>query len=554
MATMRYIDSGLREPEQTVAFWIKEAIDAGIGEFRCQAGYFTLEGASLLLPTLKSCAAEGAVVRLLLGSNGGATLASHVAFLAGTLGIPQKHVSMGIVGFDTSLFHPKVYHVVRRNGSQTAYVGSANLTGPGIAGMNVEAGIILDTEEGDDTAILGEISARIESWFHEGSPGLAPISGPRDIDDLLAIGRLALRPVPRPREQGEEGSAAAESRPRVGARLKAIYELPTIEEGEGARSPRRVRRAVIPSDATERERFIRHTEASFHYPQGTHLGHILSILWHFSKERAGTPFDDNYIRLNGSLGSGRLAAYRRQVKYKILAAIELGLITDIRLVEDSASYVPELTESGRELWRLLASYVNTNDLILEADEDGDYSTTTPQQPHFYNGILYQFQQESEEFRELYQRIFLNMPAVKQMLKFLYHQERTNVVSKARVYENFFQSEPVQNFCDAMGIDPATHEAAKRRCPFLLNVLESCGIVSQGQFDVTVNRLALSPDLLVPEGVDPTAAEAVLQIVIDEWGSGISSLDEQDQKNLRNLFGAQFLTDRYYLSQVIGIPS
>lgn len=86
---MKYIDSGIREAEQTVGFWMKSIVDSKIREFRCQAGYFTLDGSSLLLPLLKQCASAGNVVRLVLGSNGGVTLASHIAFIAGTLGIPS---------------------------------------------------------------------------------------------------------------------------------------------------------------------------------------------------------------------------------------------------------------------------------------------------------------------------------------------------------------------------------------------------------------------------------------------------------------------------------
>ena len=61
-----------------------------------------------------------------------------------------------------------------------------------------------------------------------------------------------------------------------------------------------------------------YTEASYHYPQGTHLSHILSILYFFgSGTRSGSPYDDEYVRLRGGFGVGRIANYRRQVKYKL---------------------------------------------------------------------------------------------------------------------------------------------------------------------------------------------------------------------------------------------
>ncbi|MGQ0585173.1 MAG: restriction endonuclease PLD domain-containing protein [Reyranella sp.] len=547
---MRYIDSGLREASQTVAYWMTETIASEIREFRCQAGYFTLEGSGVLLPILKQIATDGAVIRLLLGSNGGATLASHVAYLAGWLGVPQKHVSLGVVSFETSLFHPKVYHFTRKNGTQTAYVGSANLTGPGISGMNVEAGVILDSQEGDSVSVLQEMVQRIESWFSGSLPGLSPITNAKDVDDLLSTGHLALIPAMRPRDRGEEGSEAADRPSPSRARLRSIFKLPAIEREETERDERREQPLRVAESKSAL--LVRHTEASFHYPQGTHLGHILSILWHFSGNRQDTPFDDKFIRLGGSLGEGRIAGYRRQVKYKMLAAIELGLITDIRLVEDSESYTPELTDVGTRLWQLLQPFIDVNDLVLTKDAEGNYSSEM-RRAAYYNELLRSAQAKSPQLRELYQSVFLNMPAVMQMLKFLYHEARSPVVQKASIYKEFFQSAPVQKFCDLMGIDPATEEGAKHRCPLLLNILDSCTIVTQSSRDVTVVQLALSPELLVAEGQDAQAADALLPIVISEWGTGASSLSGEQQRNLRSLFGETFLTRQYYLGDVFKVP-
>jgi HKD family nuclease len=544
---MKYIDSGIRDAEQTVGFWMKSAIESKIREFRCQAGYFTLDGSSLLLPLLKKCASEGAVVRLLLGSNGGATLASHIAFLAGALGVPQKNVSLGVISFDNCLFHPKVYHFVREDGSQTAYVGSANLTESGIAGRNVEAGVILDSSGGDDISVLREIEKRIEAWFDGGPIGLSHITKHADIDDLLASGYLALAPKPRAREIEEEGedAAARPSRPR--AALKSIFKLPPIEE-EKAEEPEE----LIPLSGSERLLFVRHTESSFHYPQGTHLGHILAILAHFAGDRAGTAFDNQFIRLEGSLGTGRIAAYRRQVKYKMLAAIELGLITDIRLVDDTVLYEPGLTEVGSKLWTLMQPFVAAADLVLEVDAAGDYSTKMPQQPGFYNEVFRTASEASLELGNLYRSVALNMPAVRQMLKLLYHKERTARVAKARIYEDFFDFEPVRMFCDEMGIEPGTLESARHRCPFLLNIIESCGLATQSAANIHINTLALAPDLLLPEGAGIGLGQKILPQILADWGKE-SILPASDQKMLRQLFGEAFLTNDYHLKTVLEIP-
>ena len=547
---MKYIDSGIRDAEQTVGFWMKSAVESKIREFRCQAGYFTLDGSSLLLPLLKKCAAEGTIVRLLLGSNGGATLASHIAFLAGTLGIPQKHVSLGVISFDNCLFHPKVYHFVREDGSQTAYVGSANLTESGIAGRNVETGVILDSGGGDDINVLREIERRIEAWFEDEPIGLSHITKHADIDDLLASGCLALAPKPRAREIEEEGEDAASKPSRPRAALKSIFQLPALEEGKKA--PSEELEVLTPLSPPERRRFVRHTESSFHYPQGTHLGHILTIIFHFSGDRAGTAFDDQFIRLEGSLGTGRIAGYRRQVKYKMLAAIELGLITDIRLVEDTVSYEPALTEAGRKLWNLVQPFIAPADLVLEVDADGDYSTKMPQQPGFYNQLLKNASDASPDLGRLYQSIVLNMPAVKQMLKLLYHKERAASVAKARIYEDFFEFEPVRMFCDEMGIEPGTLESARHRCPFLLNIIESCGLATQSAASIHISTLALAPDLLVSEGADITVGQNILPQILAEWGEE-STLPAPDQKRLRQLFGEDFLAGDYHLKAALEIP-
>jgi hypothetical protein len=547
---MRYIDSGIRKAEQTVGFWMKSAVESKIREFRCQAGYFTLDGASLLLPLIKRCAAEGSVVRLVLGSNGGATLASHVAFLAGVLGIPQANVSLGVISFDNCLFHPKVYHFVREDGSQMAYVGSANLTESGIAGRNVEAGVILDSSRGDDIEVLRAIERRIDAWFEDAPIGLSQITKHADIDLLLASEYLALAPQPRVREIEEEGEGAAAKPSRARALLKSIFQLPKMEEEKEASSEEP--EVLTPLTAPERRRFVRHTEASFHYPQGTHLGHILTILSHFSSERAGTAFDDRFIRLEGSLGTGRIAAYRRQIKYKMLAAIELGLITDIRLVEDTVPYEPALSEAGRKLWRLVQPFVAPADLALEADADGDYSTKMPQPPGFYTQLLRAASEASSDLGHLYRSIFLNMPAVKQMLKLLYHKKRTTSLAKALIYEDFFDFEAVRMFCDDIGIEPGTLESAKHRCPFLLNIIESCGLATQSTASIDIITLALAPNMLISEGGDISIGQEILPKILADWGKE-STLPAPDQKLLRELFGPDFLTADYHIKAVLEIP-
>lgn len=543
-STMKYIDSGLRDRTETVAHWMAGLVADDVQAFRCQAGYFTIEGASILLPTLKRLSQNGSTIQLLLGANGGATLASHISYLAGALALPQQNISLSVVAFSGSLFHPKVYHFERNDGSQTAYVGSANLTGPAISGQNVEAGVLLDTHDGDDAHILNDIKLRIEAWFNGNSDGASRVASATDIQQLLDEGVLSLARAGPTGQSQEEGEAGTRIRSASRHRLGRLFGLPSLDAFEDSST----------ALTSGNRQVLRHTEASFHYPQGTHLGHLLGILFYFSGDRRGTPYDDEYIRLSGSLGGGRLAALRRQIKYKLLAAIELGLIEDVRLVEDVSTYEPRMTRRGQQLWELLAPFVLSDDVRLERSVDGEFSTKTPRAASYYVDLVRAAQDQSEELRTLYRSIFLNMPATKQMLAFLYHIERAPTVAKSKIYANFFQSPRVVQFCDAMGIEPATHESAKHRCPLLINILESCGIVHQETTNVTVDVLALSPDLVVSEDDSTSDRNAILTAVRSSWGREPPTVSAAVLRSLRNLFGDTFLSGRYYLQHLEEIPS
>jgi hypothetical protein len=477
---MKYIDSSVLEADQTVAFWMEEVVASGVKEFRCQAGYFTLEGTSPVLSSISKCAAAGAQVTMLLGSNDGSTLASHISFLAGKLNVPSANVSLGVVRYEDALFHPKVYVFHRLDGSITAYVGSANMTGSGISGKNVEAGLILDSLNGDDEAIIEQISSRIDDWFSYPPESLSMIDGPDAIKALLTDGDLAILPAPRVGLMKDE-KGDREDRPKK-ARRKPLIKLPSIPDRKKETS-RKVKIQDLPTP--QLEKLSIRTEASYHYPQGTHLGHLLSIMFHFLGDRSETPFDDEFIRLRGGFGSGRIAGYRRQIKYKILAATELGLVSDIRLSEDPEQFKVEISEQGEAFYNALKPYVNQDSLVFEKQNDGLYSSVMPLSPAKYNAIIYDACASSQDIKMAYSDILGNMPAVAQMKNFLTSAAKDGKVSKSRIYKEFFEYPEVLEFCNLVGIDPASEEGAKHRCPFLLNILESIGFIEQGRFDVTL---------------------------------------------------------------------
>jgi hypothetical protein len=218
------------------------------------------------------------------------------------------------------------------------------------------------------------------------------------------------------------------------------------------------------------------TEAGFHYPQGTHLGHMLSVVKLLGEgERAGGPLDDRYIRMTGGLGQDRLGHYRRQVKYKLQASIEFGLVTDCRL-SANRPYSPALTEEGKEFFETIFPILEFLDLSQPLGADGIPSSQM-QPAHVYNSAIRAFIEDNPDARDVVTSILLNMPAVGQMKRFLRRQPPGRI-RKAFIYANFFSQPDVIAFCNNVGIPPATQEGAKHRCPFLLNILDACGILDQ----------------------------------------------------------------------------
>ncbi|MBU2859141.1 DEAD/DEAH box helicase [Acidithiobacillus ferrooxidans] len=293
-----------------------------------------------------------------------------------------------------------------------------------------------------------------------------------------------------------------------------------------------------------------YTEASYHYPQGTHLGHILSLLKVFgSGNRDGTHFDDEYIRLRGGLGENRLGTYQRQIKYKLQAAMELGILPDDRTFADGTDYPLELTTLGRELYNAFRPMLDRLDLDFPRETDGVPSTRMHDNEESYNNAIRDHIRANTGAREVAYRVFLKMHAVRQMLAYLYHIIRAAEVERGTIYDQFFQAPFVRQFCDQEGIDEATPEASRRRCPFLLNILSACDVVDTERSKITVRKLLLLQSLVKPyqrEEAEITAAR--LRAIAAALPASPEKLDDENLSIARELFGGTFLTAGYHLNE------
>jgi len=294
-----------------------------------------------------------------------------------------------------------------------------------------------------------------------------------------------------------------------------------------------------------------YTEASYHYPQGTHLGHVLSILWYWGLDtRDGTHLSDDFIRMRGGLDHGRRGTYQRQLKYKLQAAMELGILEDDRTIPADSARSPELTAHGLALREALESTLRDLDLAFPMGDGGVPSSRMADDEATYNRAIAEAVEGDARVRGLVLGTLLGMPAAQQMIAYLFQVAREREVSKGRIYGEFFQSPFVVRFCEREGIEPATLEAARRRCPFLLNVLEACGIVEKDQNHVRLKKLILTESLVrASDGEEESTAFARLWAIEASLSEKVDVLDDEALSVLRELYGASILSGHYLVDDV-----
>ena len=168
----------------------------------------------------------------------------------------------------------------------------------------------------------------------------------------------------------------------------------------------------------------------------------------------------------------------------------------------------------------------------------------------YNRALKAFFAQKPAARRMFMERFLSMPAVSQMLRYLYQIARRTEISRNEIYEGFFKTPFVQQFCEQEGIDEVTDEASRRRCPFLLSILDAFGVVQLGRDSVTVTKLLVAATLVRShrrESIEE--AEARAKVLVTAWPCNEQMLQPNDVSILRELFGSNFLTPKYHLKDL-----
>jgi hypothetical protein len=196
---MRYIDSGTRDPTHALGFWLDKNVccDESVRELRWQTGFFESGSLGYCITTMARLSALDGLLHVLVGSNDGMTRREDIEALIAAAGPPRQNQQIGVVKFGAGYFHPKTVHIVRDDGSNAAYVGSANLTKNGVTSLHVEAGLLLDTREQDDASVLREIAQAIDAWFATSRDGLHIVSDAAHLHRLVSKGVLGV-PIPSP--------------------------------------------------------------------------------------------------------------------------------------------------------------------------------------------------------------------------------------------------------------------------------------------------------------------------------------------------------------------
>ncbi|WP_279102657.1 phospholipase D-like domain-containing protein [Gordonia bronchialis] len=225
---MRYIDSGSRDPQDALGAWLESELMAGVAPkaLRVQTGFFGAAVLGYFEGALKSLAQRDGHTRFLIGSNDGQTSRDSMADLLAVTGVPRAGMKLGVVSYQTGYFHPKVVHITRADGSSTAYVGSANLTGHGVTSLHVEAGLIVDSE--DSPAVLDSIAEAIDDWFTNYRAGLYVVSNAGDLTPLVKAGVLDVKPARTKRTITSTGPSKPGTK-AAGHSLSTLISVPPID-------------------------------------------------------------------------------------------------------------------------------------------------------------------------------------------------------------------------------------------------------------------------------------------------------------------------------------
>ncbi len=294
-----------------------------------------------------------------------------------------------------------------------------------------------------------------------------------------------------------------------------------------------------------------HTEASYHFPQGTHLGHILYILNTVGIGNLdNSHLRDEYVKFSGGY-SEEIGKCQRQTKYKLQAVMEMGLLLDFRSSALSESFDLILSKNGLELYKLLKPLLESLDLSFNTSGKTGELSWKMNVESTINKKVTQFLDKDSELKDKVRSLFLEMDALALFLKYLYKNHDKVTFIKSEVYNDFFEAPFVKSYLDRNGIDKPTDEVAKRRVPLLLNLLDALGIIRQGRSEIELLGFYPSPRLFefVKDENDNPISEQVTDKVKKYFNAEEDETSDTEKSLLKEEYGKYFLTKDYYIKKI-----
>ncbi len=295
-----------------------------------------------------------------------------------------------------------------------------------------------------------------------------------------------------------------------------------------------------------------HTEFSYHFPQGTHLGHVLYIVNIIGTGQTSRSYiDDKYVRFSGNYDEDKLGSFQRQTKYKIQACMELGLLVDFRDESKQDDLVLTFTSEGREVYQALKPMLEALDFSFKQEGEDDISWSMNCERSINRAIRNYLEANPRE-KSIIRKQFLNMDAASLLLRYLYTMQdgtrRTTNIKKSILYSKFFEAPFVKEYLDRHGLENPTEKVRRRRVPFLINVLDAVGVLDQSSSEINV--CCFVPAFKVMKLSSDENDEVILNRLFKFYtflSTGEVTYHADEISKLKEMFGIEFLTSNYHLN-------
>ena len=367
------------------------------------------------------------------------------------------------------IFHPKIY-LFEGTDKSKIIIGSSNLTNNGLF-ANIESSILVtvnNTSE-EDRQFVAQLKSYYEKIFNFSDDNLKKLS------DELITKLVEKNIVPTEIEKRLEFSIK-KAKQNSKTSLFPTRRLPKIPKEFTTQKPKKKKLKITQQKTGSGI----HSEQSYHFPQGVHVGHLLYLLKVIKENTIEESYiSSEYLRLQGNLDKGKLGGFQRQTKYKVLALLRMGIVNFN--TQDGIT----LTELGLKLVEILNPILEIG--VFDFKRPQALSWEMKHSKNHYKALLMGILANSDEYLDFWRKLILEIPSVTLMLELLDNIGSETIEKSRGIYANFFSFKPTNDYVKKVGISSSgSVSGAEHRCPFLLDLLEIGGFIEQKTSVVTLN--------------------------------------------------------------------